>query len=154
MPSTPFLFPSPLFWKEDEVIARRPSRNYTVANYRQLFEDMPFMTGWEMYKDTSQLVDPLWVPDLDELYCAHGVGMDTPAMLEWGYDFEFPDFSPYVKSDDGDGTVNIRSLVVCKRWPLKGYMTYPKTEHVATLQNQQYVADMMRILSTPDKMRD
>lgn len=152
MPSTTFLFPSPLFWKKDELIATRPSRNYTVANYHQLFEDIPFMDGWEMYKDTSQLFDPLWIPDVDELYCAHGVQLDTPLVLNWGYDVEFPTFQPNVKNGDGDGTVNLRSLQACSRWPLKDHMRYPGAEHVSTLQHPQFVADMMRILAIPDKV--
>lgn len=56
MPSTVFLMPSPKFWKNDEVLVVTDRRNYTVADYEQLFQDLNFTDGWYMRQDTENLI--------------------------------------------------------------------------------------------------
>lgn len=38
--------PSPEFWGPDEVLVVAPTRNYTVRDYKQLFHDINYETGW------------------------------------------------------------------------------------------------------------
>ena len=45
MPSTAWLMPSDEFWKPDEVLVVGPTRNYTVKDYKQMFEDIKYATG-------------------------------------------------------------------------------------------------------------
>lgn len=43
--------------------------------------------------------------------------MKTPGKFKWSKSSYFPDYQPdSIIYDDGDGTVNIRSLETCKRW--------------------------------------
>jgi len=145
-PSTAFLMPFSQFWTSNDVIATRPGRNYTTADYQALYSDMRFAAGWEMYKDTSGLFDPHWVPDVGELYCAYGTDIKTPEVLRWKNDKDFPSVMPEIHHGNGDGTVNIRSLSGCLRWPLKEHLAYSGATHMSVLKDARLIADVKRIL--------
>lgn len=154
MPSTAFLMPSPTFWKDDEVLISRPSRNYTVNDYLRLFEDMSFPDGWEMYKDTSTLFDPLWAPDIDELYCIHGGGLPTGEQLVWNSDADFPAGEPDIRNGPGDGTVNQRSLYACRHWPNVKWAELQGVGHMNILGNDQFLRRLHAIVQKEDVLRD
>ena len=101
--------PSDRFWSSDEVIVSRPSRNYTVHDYADLFADLNYTTGYEMRKITERLVYSLEAPQV-ELHCLYGVGLKTPETFVYTREKDFPDTQPSVIYGDGDGTVNVRSL--------------------------------------------
>ncbi|XP_059163552.1 phospholipase A2 group XV-like [Physella acuta] len=149
MPSTAFLMPSEKFWKPSEVLVMTPKKNYTVVDYKEFFADLNFTDGYEMRKDTENLIGDLTPPEVT-VHCLHGSGVETPDMLIFG-EGEFPDVYPKVKPGDGDGTVNLRSLLGCLSW--QGNQKEPvyhqvidKAEHMAILQDEavrKYIMDVV-----------
>ena len=55
MPSSAWLLPYDTFWNSSEILVYSPSRNYTVKDYHQLFDDIGFPDGYHMRKDTEIL---------------------------------------------------------------------------------------------------
>lgn len=149
MPSTAFLMPSEKFWKPSEVLVMTAKRNYTVVDYKEFFTDLNFTDGYEMRKDTENLIGDLTPPEVT-VHCLHGSGVETPDMLIFG-EGEFPDVYPKVQPGDGDGTVNLRSLLGCLSW--QGNQKEPvyhqvidKAEHMAILQDEtvrKYIMDVV-----------
>ncbi|GFO20649.1 group XV phospholipase a2 [Plakobranchus ocellatus] len=139
MPSTAFLMPSNKLWGPEEVMVVTEHRNYTVADFKDYFHDLNFPDGWQMHLDTQGLLNNLTAPNVS-LHCVHGVGLPTPGTLVFGKG-EFPDTFPKNIPDDGDGTVNIRSLLVCLDWRSKQH--YP-VNHTALKG-----AEHMEILADP-----
>lgn len=151
MPSTAFLMPDIHFWKPSEVLVVTPEKNYTVADYKQFFTDMNFTDGYSMRMDTENLVRDLIPPEVP-VHCIHGSGVATPEAFVFGKG-QFPDTYPSQVDGDGDGTVNIRSLLGCLRWV--GKQKYPvahvalngsSSEHMSILSNtdaRQYIKDVV-----------
>uniref|UniRef100_A0A0B6ZGM7 EF-hand domain-containing protein n=2 Tax=Arion vulgaris TaxID=1028688 RepID=A0A0B6ZGM7_9EUPU len=151
MPSTAFLMPDSQFWSASEVLVSTPDKNYTVANYKEFFADMNFTDGYNMRMDTENLVRDLTPPQVP-VHCIHGSGVPTPAAFIFGKD-QFPDTYPKEVDEDGDGTVNIRSLFGCLKWV--GKQKYPvmhvhlngsTSDHMAILSNsdaRQYIKDVV-----------
>ncbi|CAJ0944365.1 unnamed protein product, partial [Mesorhabditis belari] len=138
--SSAFLFPSNAVWKEDEVLAVGPEKNYTLKNVQEMFNDSMYPIGWDQYQKHSQLLGDLEAPGV-EIHCIYGIGLDTPDLFTWTKGW-FPDYVPYVQYGDGDGTVNRRSGEVCTKWNQnnnKGKKVtihaLDKTEHMAIMQS-------------------
>ncbi|XP_026468778.1 group XV phospholipase A2-like [Ctenocephalides felis] len=112
-PSLSWLLPSPLFWKPNEVMATTKSRNYTLAQLSEFFDDLEYPQGWEMRKDNIQYSLNFSPPDV-ETHCIYGSGIPTVERLM--YKKEILDGLPTLINGDGDGTVNIRSLSACSVW--------------------------------------
>ena len=113
--------PNDRFWKPDEVMVVTEHRNYTVTDYKDFFHDVKFPDGWQMRLDTQNLIRDLTPPGV-RMHCVHGSGLPTPGTLVFGPG-EFPDTFPKNIPDDGDGTVNMRSLLACTGW--QGKQKYP-----------------------------
>lgn len=151
MPSTAFLLPNDQFWNQSEVLVVTPEKNYTVADYKQYFTDLNFTDGFNMWIDTKNLVHDLTPPEVP-VHCLHGSGVPTLDTLVFGKG-QFPDTYPASVNGDGDGTVNLRSLLGCLRWV--GAQKYPvahvvfngnTSEHMALLANvdvRRYIKDVV-----------
>jgi lysophospholipase-3 len=114
-PSTAWLLPSKYFWDENDILASVPGKgNYTVNNYKEFFQEMGYMNGYEMYKDTVSLLGDYPHPGVD-VYCLYGSGVSTIERMSYKDATYFPD-RPGLIMGNGDGTVNIRSLRGCLRW--------------------------------------
>jgi len=114
-PSTAWLLPSKYFWGPDDVLAHVPGKgNFTVNNYKEFFETMGYMVGYEMYKDTVNLLGDYPNPGV-ELHCLYGSGVSTIESMSYKDETYFPD-KPGLIMGNGDGTVNLRSLRGCLRW--------------------------------------
>nr|XP_023697419.1 phosphatidylcholine-sterol acyltransferase isoform X1 [Paramormyrops kingsleyae] len=112
--TNPWIIPSEMAWPEDHVFISTPSFNYTIRDYKRFFQDINFEDGWYMWKDTKDLTAGLPPPGV-EVYCMYGVGLPTP--VTYVYDQQFPDADPVdILYDDGDDTVDSRSMSLCKRW--------------------------------------
>ncbi|XP_064640579.1 phospholipase A2 group XV-like [Lineus longissimus] len=149
MPSTAWMMPSERFWKKDEVIVYTPYRNYTVYDYKQFFADIKFPVGYLMRQDTEKLIDDLRPPGVEH-HCLHGSKVHTPGAFRYTKGM-FPDTQPYTINEDGDGTVNMRSLLACLLWKGKQKQpTYHKviegTEHLAILDNLEVLDYLHKVL--------
>lgn len=120
-PSSAFLMPHNKFWGPKEPLIITEHRNYTVNDYEDFFHDINYPNAWQMRLDTRNLTYDLQPPDVS-LHCLHGSGLPTLATLVYGPGM-FPDKILKEISEDGDGTVNMRSLLACLNW--KGKQKYP-----------------------------
>jgi len=90
-----------------------------------------------------------------EVHCLHGVGLSTPGALVYTSDKTWFDKSPSVIADDGDGTVNLRSLHGCLRWSGKQsakvyHQEFNGTyaEHLQMLKNPGVMAYIAKVVIT------
>jgi len=90
-----------------------------------------------------------------EVHCLHGVGVDTPGALVYTSDKDWFDHGPSVIHDDGDGTVNLRSLYGCLRW--SGKQSAPVhhqqfkgeyAEHLQLLQNPNILTYVAKVVES------
>jgi lysophospholipase III len=144
--------PTDKFWMSDEVIVSRPSKNYTVKDYEQFFKDINYTVGYELRKNTENLIYNLDPPNV-ELHCLYGTKMKTPEKFIYLKESDWPDNQPSVVYGDGDGTVNIRSLQGWRRWVDKqpqsiSYREFEGVEHVATLKYQPVIDYILNLLKT------
>ena len=85
-----------------------------------------------------------------EVHCLHGYSVDTPAAFVFSSSTWYS-HQPKVVTGDGDGTVNLRSLVGCLKWAGKQtqqvfHQTFEKAEHLSLLRNigvQEYIAKVL-----------
>jgi len=81
-----------------------------------------------------------------EVHCLHGIGLSTPGVLVYNSDTAWYDHIPSVVGDDGDGTVNRRSLRGCLRWDGK------QSAPVHHREFQGTYAEHLRLLQNPEVM--
>ncbi|CAK5008111.1 unnamed protein product [Meloidogyne enterolobii] len=112
--SSALLFPSPKLWGPNETFVITPRKNYSLSNIEDFFNDIEFPQGLEHWKSESPslIIDPPGV----KVYCIYGSEVKTPEQYIWYHNWLFPDYQPYISYGNGDGTVNLRSLSVCKQW--------------------------------------
>jgi lysophospholipase-3 len=113
-PSLAYLMPSDKFWGPDEVLMTNGNKTYTTQNYKELFKDIDYDIGYQMWLDNRNLTYNM-TPPYVHVHCIHGVGVNTMETLEYKED-KFPDHNPKIGFGDGDSTVNTRSLEGCLRW--------------------------------------
>ena len=141
--------PSVNFWGKDEVVVVSAQRNYTVNDYEALFNDIQFPTGYKYWVNNKDLLDELKPPEV-ELHELYGSLVSTPGVLLYN-NRTFPDLPPVPLPDDGDGTVNIRSLLGFRNWESKQKedihsLEIPGVEHLAILRHPttiNYVAQVL-----------
>lgn len=142
-PSTAWLLPYPSdTWTKDDVLVVTPERNYTAWDYKALFDDMKYSRGYEMFEEIQNLTGALPPPNVT-IHCLYGMDVQTPLQFHYGPG-EFPDTQPKTINGNGDGTVNIDSLMACSRWKdqqkfnvtLKGYKG---VEHVSTIKTDSII---------------
>lgn len=151
-PSLSYLLPSPYFWKPDEVLVKTRSRNYTYDQLEDFFKDIDFYTGWEMRKDAMPYIQNFKAPNV-EIHCVYSTGLPTPELLVYDKT-DTPDGDPKVVTGDGDGTVNLRSLLGCTYWrnqqkkPIYTYEVHD-AEHLAVLGHPSTVDYVVNALTKP-----
>ncbi|KAL5258335.1 hypothetical protein ACHWQZ_G008986 [Mnemiopsis leidyi] len=146
-PSVYWLLPNPQLFGDTPFVFSH-DRNYSAHDYKALFEDVDIPQGPEMYdfiKDLPQFDREIGV----DVYCIHGKDQETPFQFQYGDNSKFPDNQPTTLSGDGDGTVNIQSLELCKEFTtLRDYKTVTGflATHLEILQRKdviQYIADLL-----------
>ncbi len=147
--STAWLMPSDAFWSENEVLISQPKQNYTVKDYKKFFEDISFNDGYEMRLDVEKLTYDLFAPEI-EVHALYGVGVKTTESFVYTGN-QFPDSQPNVIYGDGDGTVNIRSLLGYKRWYNNQnekifFKEFKGVDHLAILKNQDAIDYILNLI--------
>lgn len=112
--TSPWIIPTYLAWPEDHVFIATPSRNYTYRDYYQLFSDIGYLNGWYIWEDNKDFVKKLPPPGV-ETHCLYGTGIPTEETYVYSEEVPNKNLS-YALYADGDGTVNTRSLALCKLW--------------------------------------
>lgn len=106
-------FPSQL-WNESDILVVQPKRSYTVNDFEALFSDVGDSDGYRIWKGVQGLISDFPSPNITT-YCFYGTNRKTREQLVYS-EGTFPDKQPSYNYGDGDGTVNIRSLELCKKW--------------------------------------
>lgn len=138
------------------MLVKTVNRTYTVDDFNDLFDDMGFPLAKKMYHNVP---DP-WSdePPNVKMYCFHGANVTTIGSLTYpkGY---FPDDQPDIVGDNGDGTVNIRSLQACLRWQGKqeqeiSHQEFSYAEHNGILGDARLYRSFIKVLrETKSKYR-
>jgi len=147
-PSLSFLLPSSRLWSPDEILVQTSSRNYTINDFKDFFDDIGFPDGYHMWEDTHPLIHDLVAPGV-EVHCLYGTGIDTAERLI--YSKTMPTGKATILMGDGDGTVNVRSLSACTKWAIEQKQpvyvrAFPKRDHMAVLNDPaviDYIASVL-----------
>ena len=108
--------------------------------------------GYPLASKVLKTVPRAWLPQPPniKMFCFHGNGMPTPASLTYpaGY---FPDTTPNIDYEDGDGTVPSRSLEGCLRWRNKQhepivYELFHRAEHNGILGDARLLRSVIAAL--------
>ena len=102
-----------------------------------------------MRQDTEPLIKELKAPGV-EVHCLFGGGIDTPAQFVYSSK-QWYDSQPDVVFGDGDGTVNMRSLLGCVRWmgkqlQLVRHQMFNGAEHMSILRDERIVDYISRFV--------
>jgi lysophospholipase III len=104
------------------------------------------------------LLDELRAPEV-ELHELYGSQVPTPGVLLYS-NRTFPDLQPVVLPDNGDGTVNMRSLLGFRNWlgkqtePIHS-LEIPGAEHSAILRHPTTISYINQVLTGQfDEKRD
>jgi len=131
-----YILPLPTTWHDkNQVLVSTPTRNYTVQDYPQFFNDIGFPQGWDMMSSILNLT-PLTHPRV-RTSCVYSVGVDTPVGFIYGEGF--PDEQPRRIMGDGDGTVTKESAETCRKFLTRdgdSVMVFKGLNHGAILKDQ------------------
>jgi len=144
-----WMLPIPEAWGET-VLVKTSTRNYTAAkdDYHAFFDDIGYPVGKIVYDRVSAILpDPAKAPGVP-VSCFYSSGVSTP--LEFTYTGSF-DKTPDTSNGDGDGTVNIQSLRLCKSWASEPespvtVKTYEGIDHTGMITNQTVIHDVLAVI--------
>ncbi|CAH8611121.1 unnamed protein product [Schistosoma mattheei] len=151
LPSLAFLLPDSRLWSPKEPLIITPTTNYSAHDYERFFHDVNYSIGFQMMLDSKSIIDTFEKPsDIDEIYCIHGSNLSTTDKMIYSppnfFHSGFPDQVPTLIPGNGDGTVSLRSLEVCKRWPGIKYFMLPGAEHVNIMGDPRFIDIIHRIV--------
>lgn len=105
-----WLMPNPNFFGREKALVITPSATYSAHDIPKFLNDIGFSEGVYPYKTrVLPLMDQLSPPGVP-LTCVIGSGVKTPETLSYGQSGNFDD-QPEIVYGDGDGTVNMVSLL-------------------------------------------
>ncbi|KAK4467560.1 hypothetical protein MN116_008851 [Schistosoma mekongi] len=136
--------PNPKLWSKDEVLTVTLRRNYTVHDYPEYFSDSDYLTGYHLFKCFLSSFDPLEPPkDVPEVYCIYSSGLLSVEQIIYKssslFVSSFPNQSPRIIHGNGDGTVSLHSLQVCKEWPSVNVVESAVPEHRQILNEKRFI---------------
>lgn len=106
--------------------------------------------GYMMWEDTHSLINPLQAPGV-EVHCLHGINVTTPGHFVYNNKTWTSGGTPTTIGDDGDGTVNIRSLLGCLKFkdmqkqPVY-HQTFDQAEHMQILNRHDVIDYIKKVL--------
>uniref|UniRef100_A0ACD6A4M8 Uncharacterized protein n=1 Tax=Avena sativa TaxID=4498 RepID=A0ACD6A4M8_AVESA len=149
-----WLLPTPkVFGNTTLVVSERHNRTYSAKNVTQFLQDIGFADGVEPYRArTRPLGEVLPEPGVP-VTCLVGTGVDTVESLVYGED-GFDAGPVKVVYGDGDGTVNLASLVgPIKAWSdspaqVLEVVELPKVSHMGILKDKSALQQIVRIVES------
>ncbi|KAJ1293762.1 hypothetical protein BS78_01G094000 [Paspalum vaginatum] len=149
-----WLLPAPrVFGNTTLVVSRLHGRAYSAKNMTQFLRDIGFEEGVEPYRARIRpLVEALPEPGVP-VTCLVGTGVDTVQSLVYG-DAGFDDGPEEVVYGDGDGTVNLASLMgPIKAWSdspaqVVEVVELPKVSHSGILNDKSALDQIIRVLDS------
>ncbi|KAL7674878.1 hypothetical protein ACOME3_001151 [Neoechinorhynchus agilis] len=149
-PSTVFLLPSPEHWDNKEVLIYGAKRNYTVNDLKQIFEDIGYEDGLNMWTRMKGKYDPTIAPDV-ESHIIYSTEMLTPiAYIYKTGPNDWYNRTPVVLFGDGDGSCTTNTL----KFPIDHWkQTSPvfslevkRCEHVMLLSDTRAIDEIERLI--------
>uniref|UniRef100_A0A0E0GTA8 Lecithin-cholesterol acyltransferase-like 1 n=1 Tax=Oryza nivara TaxID=4536 RepID=A0A0E0GTA8_ORYNI len=147
-----WLLPAPrVFGNTTLVVSRHHNRSYSAKNMTQFLRDIGFAEGVEPYRERIRpLVEVLPEPGVP-VTCLVGTGVDTVESLVYG-EGGFEAGPEKVVYGDGDGTVNLDSLVgPIKAWSdspeqVVEVVELPEVSHSGILKDKSALDQILRII--------
>ncbi|KAG8062469.1 hypothetical protein GUJ93_ZPchr0003g17208 [Zizania palustris] len=147
-----WLLPVPrVFGNTTLVVSSHHNRSYSAKNMTQFLRDIGFPEGVEPYRARIRpLVEVLPEPGVP-VTCLVGTGVDTVESLVYG-DEGFEAGPEKIVYGDGDGTVNLASLVgPIKAWSdspaqVVEVVELPKVSHAGILKDKSALNQILRVL--------
>lgn len=147
-----WLMPSPKFFSRENPLVITPSLSYTAHDISQFLSDIGFKCGVHPYiLRILPLIERLEAPDVP-ITCIIGNGVRTPETLFYGR--EGFDKQPEISYGDGDGTVNMVSLLALqsewkdeKNQSLK-VIKIPGVSHTSILKDEKALDEIIGEVSS------
>lgn len=135
-----------------------PSRQYTVDDMPQMFLDLGLTQTYELWTslNSSRLLAGQLEPPTCDTHVMYSTGVSTGRTYTFKNDFKHGTdaAASSTKKGDGDGTVNIESLMYAERtWKDKGMasnltvFTVTGVEHIKTVSNSAVLDRIIRIVT-------
>lgn len=143
-----WLMPSPTLFGHVKPLVITPNANYTAKDIPRFLTDIGFSEGVHPYKTrVLPMVEKLTAPEVP-VTCIIGSGIHTPETLF--YDAKGFDKQPSIIWGDGDGTVNLLSLLaVQSQWinqPLR-IINVKGLSHTSVLSDQRSLYQVLKLVS-------
>lgn len=160
--SVAWMLPSTSIWG-DTTIVSTPSRNYTANDFEQLFCDVGYEDGYDMYESVSQLFGETFPAPNVNTYCFYSTGTATPESFIYDEDFKGDSESslhmqPTAVYGDGDGTVNSQSNDVCLQWEdMRCHYLFPEhiegVGHISLATDDRTLAKIAKVVAAPENSK-
>ncbi len=146
--SSALLLPKEGAWGLNDVIIITPKRNYTLADYEQLFKDMDFPVGEKMRQIYTRPDYEFTHPGVP-FYCMYSHGLPTAETFIYGEDLKATGMPQESIMGDGDGLINLRSLAACSKLEngVTVVLKYKGVTHNGILGDKQSLDDLYNILT-------
>ena len=123
----------------DTVLISTPVRNYTVNDYQDIFDDLGYPVGYQMYLGTEDINAGYPAPNVS-VHCVVGTGVPTPVRLAYPTGNISNITGIQVVYGMGDGLVEARGTEVCLRWQNMeqndfSYQAVPNVSHGGLLSD-------------------
>ena len=130
-------------WDATENLVQTPKRNYTVLDYKQLFQDSNWTYGYQMRQDGEHVIPGMFAPNV-EVMCIHGSGKSTKMVLVYQNQSDFPNGNPATIRVNGDGEITMNSLSACLRFSDMQiqkftYKVFANMGHVDILNTPEFI---------------
>jgi len=153
-PSVAWMMPPYQVFK-NHVVIQTPSKNLTALDYQEFWRAANVSHIWDMYQSVKDLDVDYPAPQV-EVHTIYGYNVSTVEKLVYTKEEDYP-FKPTFLEGDGDGTVNLRSLELYKRWynqqKQKIYVQrFSGADHTKIVNNPKLVDYLKRLVN--DKNAD
>jgi len=148
-----WLLPKPSIWNTTVLVAST-TRNYTANDYEDLFTDIGYPQGYQMYLGIVPLNENYPAPRVP-IHCLFGVNVSTPDSFTYGNGFGTNPTN--IKYGDGDGTVNLQGSQVCLKWRNEqtepfSMLTFPGVTHMQMVTSIVVLDTVSEIVGAPGPM--
>ena len=148
--STVWLLPDPSVWGSATLLTT-PNRTYTANDYEDLFTDIGYPQGYQMYQGIVSINENYPAPRVPT-YCFYGTNVSTTEGYIYGNGLDASETN--IVFGDGDGVVNLLSSQVCLKWRNEqnepfNTATFPGIEHSQMLGNTAVLEAVADIVGAP-----